>query len=60
MKGMFCNWDGFRDPKKHRFISDITREQNLSFIGISETGRRSFSDPFLKKPLLREKLPVAL
>jgi hypothetical protein len=48
MKGMFWNCDGFRDPKNHRFISDITREQNLSFIGISEIGRRSFSDPFLR------------
>jgi hypothetical protein len=49
MKGIFWNSDGFKDPKKHRFISDLTKEQDLSFIGISETGRRSFIDPFLKK-----------
>jgi hypothetical protein len=48
MKGLFWNCDGFRDPKKHRFIFDITREQNLSFISISEIGRRIFSDPFLR------------
>ena len=48
MKGIFWNCDGFKDPKKHRFISDLTKEHNLSFIAISETGRRSFTNPFLK------------
>jgi hypothetical protein len=48
MKGIFWNCDGFRDPKNHRFISDLTKEQNLSFIAISETVRKSFTDPFLR------------
>jgi hypothetical protein len=48
MKGNLWNSNGFKDPKKHRFISKLTKEQNLSFIGISETGRRSFTSPFLK------------
>ena len=47
-KGAFWNSDGFRDPKKHRFISDLTKEHNLSFIATSETGRRSFTNPFIK------------
>ena len=48
MKGVFWNSDGFKDPKKQRFISDLTKEHNLSFIAISETVRKSFTDPFLK------------
>jgi hypothetical protein len=48
MKGFFWNSDGFEDPKKHRFISHLTKEHDLSFIGISETGTKSFTDPFLK------------
>jgi hypothetical protein len=28
----------FKDLKKHRFISDFTKEHNLSFIASSETG----------------------
>ena len=48
MKGIFWNCDGFKDPKKHRFISDTTKEENLNFIAISETVRRSFTDSFLK------------
>ena len=48
MKGIFWNSDGFRDPKKHRFVSDLTKEHNLSFIAISETVRKSFTDSFLR------------
>src|SRR6266540_5723739 len=48
MKGIFWNCDGFKDPKKHHFISDLTKENNLNFIAISETGRKQFSIPFLK------------
>ena len=48
MKGIFWNSDGFKDPKKHRFITDLTKELDLSFIAISETGRKSFSNTFLK------------
>jgi len=48
MKGVFWNSDGFKDPKKHKFISDLTKEHNLSFIAISETSRKNFTSPFLK------------
>jgi hypothetical protein len=46
MKGIFWNSDGFKDPKKHRFVFDLIKEQNLSFIAISETVHRSFTDLF--------------
>ena len=48
MKGIFWNSDGFKDPIKHKFISDLTKEHNLSFIAISETGRKNFTSLFLK------------
>jgi hypothetical protein len=48
MKGVFCNCNSFKDPKKHRFISDLTREQNLCFIALSETGRKCFNDVVLR------------
>jgi hypothetical protein len=49
MKGLFWNANGFRDPGKHRLVSDLTREHNLSFIAISETGRSDFPAPFSKE-----------
>lgn len=48
MKGIFLEYDGFKNPKKHRFISDLTKEHDLCFIAISETGRKNFTSPFLK------------
>jgi hypothetical protein len=48
MKGIFWNNNRFKDPKKHKFISDLTKENNLNFIAISETGRSDFSPRFLK------------
>jgi hypothetical protein len=48
MKGIFWNSDGFKDPVKHKFVSDLTKEQNLSFITISETVCKSSTDPFLR------------
>jgi hypothetical protein len=48
MRGVFWNSDGFRDPMKHRFVSDLSKEQILSFIAISEIVRKSFSDSFLR------------
>jgi hypothetical protein len=48
MKGVFWNSHGFKDPKKRKFVSDLTKEQSLSFIAISETVRKSFTDPFLR------------
>jgi hypothetical protein len=37
-----------RIQKNHRFISDLTREQNLCFIAISEMGRKGFNDVVLR------------
>lgn len=48
MIGIFWNNDRFRDPNKHRFVSNLTKEHNLSFISISETRRRSFTNLFVK------------
>jgi hypothetical protein len=48
MKGIIWISNGFRDPKKHRFVSDSTREYNLAFIVILETGRSNFLDLFIK------------
>jgi hypothetical protein len=48
MRGIFGNSNGFIDPKKHRFISDLTREQQLCFIAVFEMGRKSFNDVVLR------------
>ena len=48
MKGIFWNSNGLADPKKFRFLSDLTLEKNLDFICLSETGRRDCSPSFLK------------
>jgi hypothetical protein len=48
MKGVFWNSNGFRDPKKHRFVSDLRKEHQLSFIMISKTGRKNFHDAVLR------------
>jgi hypothetical protein len=48
MKGIFWNSNEFKDPKKHKFISDLTKGNNLNFIAISETGRSKFMHRFLK------------
>jgi hypothetical protein len=48
MKDVFCNSNGFRDPKKHKFVSDLTKENGLSFIALSEMGRSEFMPRFLK------------
>jgi hypothetical protein len=56
MKGIFCNSNGFRDPSKHRFVSDSTREHNLAFIVILEMGRSNFNDWFLKNLWVGKKM----
>jgi hypothetical protein len=48
MRGIFWNSNGFKDPKKHKFVSDLIKENNLNFIAISETGRSEFLPRFLK------------
>jgi hypothetical protein len=47
MKGFIWNSDGFGDPAKHSIIKENVKDQKLDFIVISETGRPSFSAPFL-------------
>jgi hypothetical protein len=42
MKGVFWNCNGFTDPKKYRFLSDLTKEKNLDFIALSKTGTTNF------------------
>ena len=42
MKGIFWNSNGFADIKKYKFLSDLTKEKNLEFIAVSETGRANF------------------
>jgi hypothetical protein len=48
MRGIFCNSNEFKDPKKHKYTSDLTKESNLNFIAISETDRSDFTPRFLK------------
>jgi hypothetical protein len=43
MRGIFWNSNGFKDSKKHKFVSDLTKENNLEFIAVLETGRSDFS-----------------
>jgi hypothetical protein len=47
MKGWFWNGDGFGDLAKHYFVRETIREHKLDFFAILETGRSSFSGPFL-------------
>ena len=47
MKGMIWNTDGFGDTAKHLTISETVKEQKLDFVVLVETGRSSFSNPFL-------------
>jgi hypothetical protein len=54
MKGVFWNCDGFGDPKKHRFVADLTKEFNLSFIALSETVKKS-SRPLFSKICVRAR-----
>jgi hypothetical protein len=42
MKGIFWNINGLKDPKKRKFISDLTKEHSLNFIAILEMGRSDF------------------
>jgi hypothetical protein len=48
MRGILWNSKGFKDPKKHKYISDLTKENSLEFVAMSETGRSGFLSRFLK------------
>jgi hypothetical protein len=45
---IFWNSNGLKDPKTHMFLSDFSREQQLCFIAVSETGRKFFNDAVLR------------
>src|SRR3954468_17688075 len=47
MNEMFSNSRGLRDLVKHLFFADCVRDHKLDFLGISETGRRDFSQALL-------------
>ena len=42
--GIFWNSRGLRDLAKFRFLSDLTKEQNLNFMTLLETCRKYFTD----------------
>jgi hypothetical protein len=44
----FWNSNGWKDPKKHKFISDLTKKNKLNFIAVSETRRSDFTPRLLK------------
>jgi len=44
MKGIFWNSRGLRDLAKFRFLSDLTKEQNLDFIALLEMRRKNYTD----------------
>ena len=48
MKGIFWNSRGLGDLAKHRFLSDLVKEEQISFIALFETGRDDFLDHILK------------
>jgi len=48
MKGVFWNCNGLGDLKKFKFLSDLTLENNLDFIALSEMGRGDCTQVFLK------------
>ena len=43
MKGIFWNGRGLSDLAKTRFLSDVTKEQQLDFIALLETGKKDFA-----------------
>jgi exonuclease III len=48
LRGITWNSEGFKDPGKHLFVKESIREYDLDFIALLETGRSSFSIPFLR------------
>jgi hypothetical protein len=43
MRGIFWNSRGLSDLAKTRFLRDTSKEQNLAFIALLETGKKDFS-----------------
>ena len=47
MKGVFWNSRGLGDLAKHRFLSDLVKEEQISFIALFKIGRDAFLDRIL-------------
>jgi hypothetical protein len=47
MKGIFWNSSGLSDLAKTRFLSETSKEQDLAFIALLETGKKDFSQDTL-------------
>jgi hypothetical protein len=47
MKGIFWNSRGLSDLAKTRFLRETSKEQDLAFIALLETGRKDFSQDTL-------------
>jgi hypothetical protein len=47
MKGIFWNSRGLSDLAKTRFLWETSKEQNLAFIALLETGKKDFSQDSL-------------
>ena len=48
MKGVFWYSRGLADLAKHRFLTDLVKEEQINFIALSETGMDVFLDHTLK------------
>jgi hypothetical protein len=48
VKGFFWNTNGLKESQKLKHIIDLTKEHDLNFIAVSETGRSEFMPNFLK------------
>jgi len=48
MKGVFWNSRGLTDFAKHRYLSEMVKEEQINLIALSTIGRDDFSDATLK------------
>ena len=44
MKGVFWNSRGLTDFAKHRYLSEMVKEEQINLIALSKIGRDDFSD----------------
>jgi hypothetical protein len=47
MKGIFWNSRGLSDLAKARFLREASKEQNIAFIALLETGKKDFAQDSL-------------
>ena len=48
IKGVFWNCRGLQDLAKHTFLHDVSEDNKLDFIALSETNKNSFSTQCLE------------